>query len=704
MAVTVRKEIGLPNLLVSPYFTAADTVEGPLSFTYTPGQPNSIPGGAGRTGTKFVIVKLINASVGTVLFGVRPYGSSTAVYNQVPSQSNVYACVRLNENGGVPCISVRCASKADCRLYLIGWSDLDTFSTDSTNYTPIPTSWVTNDLTADTNYIGAWFHMQSRGYTGGTRKNGSSDTHQFSLPNLQYVGGGCGLDANGNAQLYGASSTANAVAYRCYGFFHTDDWAFNTNWPEIGADPGATYLNDWRTIETGVTGAKALIVMIRGYSGLRGAVRAAGASDNHQDYSYVPLNGKSWAIVACDELGRIEGWREHIDIEFWLVGWVKGPVEKAFFDYSCLQDEFTRDADTGEQEDFTTSTDEFEVVVVTVLTLEDKLKLIESNMNVITYTTGLSDKLICSDSIVTIFSSSHGIIDKLVCSDSIATVFNSSHGVTDKLKLIEIPTSIVTYLTSITDKLNLLESSNLQLVIPLSVNDFLRLSDSSIIALTLHLSTIDKLKLYESRATIHNMLITTSDSLRLYEHVTSNRTVVMTISDLVNLSENAILTLLTTIIELFLTDLLKLTDTPVTARIVTEYLTDYLHMIESSHNIMTSTISIGDFLKLTEPRLAWEGATYLLALTDMLKLVESHTNRADYFQHLIDKIKISEALSTIHNMHINLTDIIVLKEHALTPTGEPLIIFKLRAGTYTYALTTKGRIFRLPNMNRTFTV
>jgi len=320
------------------------------------------------------------------------------------------------------------------------------------------------------------------------------------------------------------------------------------------------------------------------------------------------------------------------------------------------------------------------------------------------YDVAVTDILKLSDPISCSFLYLVSLTDKLLTGDSSAIILNSIYNITDKLNLIETPTSIVTYLTSITDKLNLLESSNLQLVIPLSVNDFLRLSDSSIIALTLYLSTIDKLKLYESRATIHNMLLTTSDSLRLYEHVTSNRTVVMTISDLVNLSENAILTLLTTIIELFLTDLLKLTDTLVTARIVTEYLTDYLHMIESSHNVMASIISISDFLKLTEPRLAWEGATYLLALTDMLKLVESHTNRADYFQHLIDKIKISETLRTIHNMHINLTDIIVLKEHALTPTGEPLIIFKLRAGAYTYALTTKGRIFRLPNMNRTFTV
>lgn len=302
-------------------------------------------------GTQWAMLKHINTTSGAFSFGSRPVGSTDAAYKNMRGNSQNINFVKVDANRQV---NVRVQDKTLGRLYLLGYSEAATFRTDHSGKTPVADgTWQLYDLTADKpgsfTAAGMFCRIHSGGYYSGLRADGSSDVHLFSFASDYWVGAFTGVDEAEEIRCYGSAEAASS--YRVTGLFDAAEWEFLTNWEQLSVAAGDT--GRWYAASTNRPGIRAALVFIRNTadSVRGGCVRGAGSSDLHNTHGLIAADGAQFGIAACDELGRIEVWKETDAVLFYLAGWLKGGVEKAGHDFACALDSGGLTRATGQNED-----------------------------------------------------------------------------------------------------------------------------------------------------------------------------------------------------------------------------------------------------------------------------------------------------------------------------------------------------------------
>jgi len=299
-------------------------------FTDVDVSGDGVPSGA--TG---VILKIVNT--GTAGRGeVRKNGSTDDFGLTVQADQGRYALVGVDANR----IFEAYIAATTMKIYLIGYTDENCgFFDNAIEKTPGATGWQDIDVSGDipsgaTGVICLLYNNHTAlVYSGGIRKNGSTDTYPYGSirygSNFYYQL--CGVDAN---RVFEANAqNLTYINIMLVGYTKSPVTFFDNGIDKSLSDVGA-----WTDIDvTGDTTADTdgAIILIKNTSTTteyQGDVRKNGSTDNHIADMDIGRGGCGAAPIGVDSGQILEGYIENVAIDFYLIGYCKPAVGVTYID------------------------------------------------------------------------------------------------------------------------------------------------------------------------------------------------------------------------------------------------------------------------------------------------------------------------------------------------------------------------------------
>lgn len=260
-----------------------------------------------------VLIRYLVGNSSSCSMSFRCNGSTDDIYNIVTVSSVAYVIVALDANG---IFEVKLGDRANTTFYIIGfyYGDDVVFYVNQPNISLTPTTtWTDIDIDVDDSALAAMVHVNIIGgnfLEFGLRKNGSTDNrHNYS------VGHSChsaiiGLDVD---EIFEGYIESTNVDFYLIGYLKKG--TYNTNATNISLSD----ITQWVEIDGGA-GISGIIIEAVSTSNLYGAsIRAKGYTGISANCPY-NLNGHQWMMCGTDEFGKLEGWIENANVDFYYIG------------------------------------------------------------------------------------------------------------------------------------------------------------------------------------------------------------------------------------------------------------------------------------------------------------------------------------------------------------------------------------------------
>ncbi len=264
---------------------------------------------SGATG----VILHINNSTAAYDIGFRKNGSTDNRINSLRADEHMWAAIGLDSNG---ILELYLGSTTYTKVYLVGYfTDEAVFFTNGVDKSlAVTSSWTDIDISADTGTdtaIGAIFEVvhATDGYRWyDFRKNGSTDDFSGGSNDVESHNGAIiGVDAN---EICEGIIEDTDVDFYLVGYV-TKDMVFNTNATDMSLSTTGAW-TDLAALPSGATGAFFDVPVGADPFGLR----QNGSAEN-----IVNAYPHTWAMVAADSNGLIEGYTTYGYVRFYMVGY-----------------------------------------------------------------------------------------------------------------------------------------------------------------------------------------------------------------------------------------------------------------------------------------------------------------------------------------------------------------------------------------------
>jgi hypothetical protein len=285
------------------------------------------------SGTKAVLLKIVNTSTTGYSYGIRPTGSSITRTGYITSDLAVswdIAIVKLDSYYKFQAYIGNTAIK----IYLWGYTDEDIcFVNPYDKSTTTTNAWVDVSNTELPNGSKGAIYERVNNQSGyrnfGLRPKGSTADIEPKINNQSHAWALIGIDTNKYSQQYITDTLCDLYLW---GHAGSDFVSFTDPYNITPTTTGSYVTIDLSSyIPDGAYGICGLIVNTSAVYSYSGDIRKYGSSDNHSAYSYIYSVCGRFFIVGCSSDRKVNIYIDNTAVKIYLWGYFKLPVITATF-------------------------------------------------------------------------------------------------------------------------------------------------------------------------------------------------------------------------------------------------------------------------------------------------------------------------------------------------------------------------------------